>query len=121
MGKEKSTLEIEVDGETVILTPKRKLGELEFQDSKESIEAVNQLVDETDARYVLIDFHKIDYVSSSALGSFIQTWKKLERKGGQLVLCSVPEHITKLLKLTTLDKKWPSYPSREEALAAVGK
>lgn len=51
---------------------------------------------------VVLDFSATDYMDSSGLGFLVSMRKKMEAKGGTLVLRQVPQVVRQLLTLTRL-------------------
>jgi anti-sigma B factor antagonist len=76
-----------------------------------------RLVEEEDRRQVILDFERVQYVSSQAIGIIIQMNKKLKAlKHSMLVLCSVPPKIMEVLKILRLDKLLTISPTQHEAV-----
>ena len=75
------------------------------------------LVDAEDNRRVIIDFEKVQYLSSQAIGIVITMHKKLNSlKNSKLVLCAVNPKLMELIKITRLDRILTIKPSQKEAL-----
>lgn len=78
-----------------------------------------RLVDEQNARQVLLDFTRVKYLSSQAIGIILTLNKKLSQfKGATLTLCGVGQTLLQLLKITRLDKILKVVPTQAEALKA---
>jgi anti-anti-sigma factor len=58
-----------------------------------------QLFIDNGIRNVILDLSKLNYLSSTGIGSIITFYKSLEEVGGQLVICNIPEKIKELFKL----------------------
>jgi len=52
----------------------------------------------------VLDFDRLEYISSAGLGILILTQKRLHREGGGLTLANVNPHITNVLRLAGLDR-----------------
>src|SRR5438094_5666376 len=64
-----------------------------------------RLVDAEDRRRIILDFEKVQYLSSQAIGIVMAMRKKLAAlKHSRLILCSVNATLQQLLKITGLDK-----------------
>jgi anti-sigma B factor antagonist len=75
------------------------------------------LVDAEDNRRVIMDFEKVQYLSSQAIGIVITMHKKLSSlKNSKLVLCAVNPKLMELIKITRLDRILTIKPSQKEAL-----
>lgn len=76
-----------------------------------------RLVDEEDRRKIVLDFEKVEYLSSQAIGIVMTLYKKLSAlKNGKLVLCSVGPKLTELLRITRLDRVLAVKPTQREAV-----
>ena len=79
---------------------------------------LNALVDEEDQRNVILDFERVQYLSSQAIGILLSMKKKIDALGkGKLVLCGIGPKLAELLKITRLDKIMIVKPTQREALA----
>lgn len=76
-----------------------------------------RLVDEEDRRYLILDFEKVKYLSSQAIGIVLTLHKKLSQlKNTSFVLCGVGPPLMQLLKITRLDRVLTVKPSQREAV-----
>ena len=112
-----SVLRVEQAGETVIITPLVNLGEMIFDTHKaEIIDTLRPLETDEAVRNVVLDFEEADYFGSSAVGIFVRLWRRLNARGGQLVVCNASEHELDILNTTNLDDVWPVCDDRQAAL-----
>jgi len=80
-------------------------------------EEMYRLVDEEDRRLLILDFEKVEYLSSQAIGIVLTLYKKLGNlKGSKLVLCGVSPKLMQLIKITRLDRVLIIKPSQHEAI-----
>ena len=76
-----------------------------------------RLVDEEDRRKLVLDFEKVQYLSSQAIGIILTLNKKLSGlKYNKLVLCGVGPKLMELLKITRLDRILTVKPTQAEAV-----
>ena len=76
-----------------------------------------KLVDEQDKRKIVLDFEKVQYLSSQAIGIILTMNKKLGTlPNSKLVLCGIGARLMELLKITRLDKLLTIKPSQREAI-----
>ncbi len=76
-----------------------------------------RLVDEEDHRYLVLDFERVKYLSSQAIGIVLTLNKKLSQlKNTSFVLCGVGPTLMQLLKITRLDRILTIKPSQREAV-----
>jgi anti-sigma B factor antagonist len=78
-----------------------------------------RLVDEEDRRKIVLDFEKVQYLSSQAIGIILTLHKKMAAlKHSRLVLCGVGPKLMELLKITRLDRILTIKPTQAEATKA---
>jgi anti-sigma B factor antagonist len=79
-----------------------------------------QLVDEQDKRLLILDFERVQYLSSQAIGILLTLNKKLSAlKHTSFVLCGVGDKLMELLKITRLDRVLKIKPSQKEAVKVL--
>ncbi len=111
--------DVELEGETVIVTPLENLGELAFQEIDAGAKEVLDFLNRTKARNVVVDMQWMDYCGSTALGFFLRLLKRVGGRNGRMAFCNVSEHDKEIFRVVHLGGLWPIYFSREEALQAV--
>ncbi|GIW75283.1 MAG: hypothetical protein KatS3mg104_0346 [Phycisphaerae bacterium] len=68
-------------------------------------QALYHLIDVEDRRTIILDFSRVQYISSQAIGIVLTMNKKLgSLKRGKFVLCGVGEKLMQLIKITRLDR-----------------
>jgi anti-sigma B factor antagonist len=83
-------------------------------------EHLYELVEQQDKRQIIMDFEKVQYLSSQAIGIVLNMNKKLGAlKNSRLVLCGVGPKLMELVKITRLDRVLTIKPSQKEALATI--
>ncbi|HEV2296698.1 MAG TPA: STAS domain-containing protein [Tepidisphaeraceae bacterium] len=79
-----------------------------------------RLVDQEDRRRLVLDFEKVQYLSSQAIGIVLTLNKKLAAlKGSKFVLCGVGPKLLELLKITRLDRILTVKPTQREAVKVL--
>jgi anti-sigma B factor antagonist len=112
----------EIGDATVIRFRTRVLDELTAQAmADELIRRVNQ----STPKKLLLNFQRVEYLSSPALGKLINLHKHITSKGGRFSFCNVPPHIFETFGLTKLDKFWriepcPPYPDEDDSDGNLG-
>ena len=69
---------------------------------------------ETKPKVVVIDFKDVTFMDSSGLGALVLSLKTVRMAGCKLLLCSLNEQVMMLLELTSMDKVFKIFESREE-------
>ena len=68
---------------------------------------------EAGADVVLIDFTDVTFMDSSGLGALVLALKPVRAAGSQLVVCSINEQIRILFELTSMDRVFEIFATRE--------
>lgn len=80
-------------------------------------QSLYRLVDAEDRRRIVLDFEKVQYLSSQAIGIVLTMNKKLNAlKNSKLVLCGIGPRLAELLKITRLDRLLTIKPTQKEAV-----
>lgn len=83
-------------------------------------EDLYDLVDRKARRKLILDFSKVQLLSSSALGVLITLRKKAEQIKGQVIICGLRKDLKKVFKITKLEKLFTFCDDEEQALARFG-
>lgn len=105
------------EGEVVIVAPHGKL------DTRTEAAFERKLKDLLDdhARFLVVDFGKVDYVSGGALRALLLTTRRLGPRGGRLILCRLSGVVHQAFTISGFDRVFVMVPSRAEAVeAAIG-
>jgi anti-anti-sigma factor len=111
--------EVEQAEDTLIVVPAPGLDELAQQRLEAGTGEVLEALRGSPARNILLDFGRTDAFGSAALGLLLRLGGAARRRAGHLAFCNVSAAEQEILRVTSLDRLWPVYPSRAEALAAV--
>ena len=76
---------------------------------------IRQLVDEKHNE-LLLDFSRVDYLSSAGMRVLLFFAKKLSQEKGSFALFSLSEEVKEVLKMAGLDKVLKIFSSEKEAL-----
>ena len=68
---------------------------------------------------VVVDFTNTTFIDSTTLGVLVGGVKRLRPNGGHLALVCSDRNITKIFEITGLDKVFPIYETRNEAVAKL--
>jgi anti-sigma B factor antagonist len=72
------------------------------------------------AKEVVVDFSDTTFIDSTTLGVLVGGVKRLRPNGGRLALVCSDRNITKIFEITGLNKVFPIYESRAEAVESIG-
>jgi len=68
---------------------------------------------------IVVDFSATTFIGSTLIELLIRTWRRLDQRGGDMVLCGLTPFCAEVLHVTQLDTLWRSFPTRDEAAEAV--
>lgn len=74
------------------------------------------LVDDQGKKKIVLNFGRVEYLSSAALGKLITLNKKVNQAGGRLALCSIAPTIYEVFEITGLKRVFNIYKEEQEAL-----
>jgi anti-anti-sigma factor len=80
-------------------------------------QSLYRLIEEEDRRRIILDFEKVQYLSSQAIGIIMAMRKKLAAvANSKFILVGVGERLMQLIKIVGLDKALTIKPSQKEAI-----
>jgi anti-sigma B factor antagonist len=82
-------------------------------------DAVRQLVRQDRVKLV-VNFHDVPYIDSTALGEVVRAYTSVTRKGGGLKLLNVTARVQELLVVTRLLSIFDLFDAEAEALKSFG-
>lgn len=69
---------------------------------------------------IVLDFIKVDYLSSAGMRLLLSMTKKFKSHEGHLALCSIHENVMEIIRMAGFERILSIYPLEKEAIAAVG-
>jgi anti-sigma B factor antagonist len=78
-------------------------------------EAMFHLVEGEDVRALVLDFSRVELVSSSMLAKLYRLQQTLQAAGGRLVLCCLRPQVAQMFEATDLAKLFQLLPTEAEA------
>ena len=94
-------------------------GEVDLYTAPEFKERLLEVVGQG-GKDVVVDFTNTTFIDSTTLGVLVGGVKRLRPNGGQLTLVCSDRNITKIFEITGLDKVFPIYSTRDEAVERLG-
>jgi anti-sigma B factor antagonist len=68
---------------------------------------------------LILDLTQTRRIGSRFIELLVRAWKRVKQRGGQMVLCGLHPYCIEVLQVTHLDTLWPTYPTQDEAAAAL--
>jgi len=86
---------------------------------KEVGDTLSGMINSRENPLIVLDFARVDYLSSAALGMLINVNNRLRQKQGQLRLCFIRPQILEVFVITKLNKLFKIMTTREEAIESI--
>lgn len=101
---------------------------VDFQEARlleaEQIEAIGRqlyrLVDEMDVKKIILDFAKVQFLASAAIGVLMNLHKKSTAIKGTFIICGMRKDLMKVFEIMRLTKVFRFAANEDEALAQLG-
>ena len=90
-------------------------GNLDTNTSVDAQDHINGLIDDGAAKLV-VDFEKVDFVSSAGLRVLLATAKKLGGVGGSLRICGLNEAVNEVFEISGFSTILDVFPTRDDAM-----
>jgi len=68
------------------------------------------------SKHLIVDFEKVDYISSAGLRVILKATKDLKRVEGKIVLCAMQDYVREVFEISGFDALLPIVPKIEDAL-----
>jgi anti-anti-sigma factor len=89
----------------------------------DSVTQLKRTIDErisSGANWIIIDLAEVPLMDSSALGTIIAAFLRLQEKNGKLALLNAQKNILDVLAITKLDSLFEVYHDMQTALESIG-
>lgn len=77
---------------------------------------LKMLVEQSGHQRILLNFSKVEYLSSAALGKLVVLRKAIDGVKGKLALSNIDDSIFEAFKITGFDRIFKIFPDEQEAL-----
>ena len=116
--KNTEILDIKKDNDVLIIFFKQPsisgIGEME-----KIAETLQDLIQNHQARKMVIDFSSVCFFSSQMLGLLVNIWRHMKNIDGFLLISGLNPQLTRAFSITHLDKLFDFYNNLETAVAAL--
>jgi anti-sigma B factor antagonist len=90
------------------------IGEVE-----EISQALRGLVQGLDSCNMVVDFSGVSFFSSQMLGLLVDLWRRIKDKGGVLSISGIDPQLTRVFRITHLDKLFEFHENAEAAISSL--
>lgn len=91
-------------------------GELDVCGANEFRTYVDEALDMTEAKHILLDMQDVGFIDSSGVGAILGRYKRIAQNGGKLFVVNLEPHSKRIFELAGLLKVLTVYQSEEQAL-----
>ena len=114
----KAIIKIDVlDSVTVISFDSVSIGSIDEMEQI-SIEA-REYIEKNRPGKVVVDFNGVRFFSSQMLGLLVDIWRRLRENDGYVFISGINPQLSRVFKITNLDRIFEFYPDIESAVAAA--
>lgn len=92
-------------------------GRLDATTSPQLEDEINKLLDSEKVK-IMIDFSRIDYLSSAGMRLLLSMTKRLKNKRGRLSIFAIHEEVSEIINMAGFGSVLAIYPTEEEAIKA---
>jgi anti-anti-sigma factor len=107
----------EVQGVTLVRFTRRTILEPDLIDTIG--ERLQALVHEKQGRLLVLDFARVESLTSAMLGKLVTLYSAIGACGGRLVFCGVEPFLLQIFRICNLPPDIPIYPSETDAVKAL--
>jgi len=68
---------------------------------------------------VILDLSDVPYIDSTALGALVSAYVSRQKLGRRVVLSGASERVSKMLKITSVESLFLTFPTLEDAIGGL--
>lgn len=99
---------------TIVLFEAASLGS--GREFDQTCKELTDYVDHNKPEKLVVDFESVKFFSSQSLGMLLNIWKKMESYGGRMVISGIKPELSRVFRITNLDKLFEFEPDRKAAI-----
>ena len=82
-------------------------------------QALRDLIQDQGICNMVVDFSDVSFFSSQMLGLLVDIWRRIKDKGGALSISGINPQLTRVFRITHLDKLFDFHENAEAAVSAL--
>ncbi|MCE5184604.1 MAG: STAS domain-containing protein [Planctomycetaceae bacterium] len=86
---------------------------------EQTADKLRALISDARPRKLVMDFSQVRFFSSQTLGLLVDIWRRMKECGGALTISGIDPQLTRVFRITHLDKLFEFYDSAESAVASL--
>lgn len=99
----------------------RVLGDFDLVSANEIREKIDNSLEETRARNLLLDLSKITFMDSSGLGVVLGRYRQIKAHQGEMIVCGIKPGLKKIFEISGIMSLMPVCNTEKEALELLDK
>jgi anti-sigma B factor antagonist len=80
---------------------------------------LRELIKDQNICNMVVDFSTVSFFSSQMLGLLVDIWRRIKDKGGALLISGINPQLTRVFRITHLDKLFDFHENTEAAISAL--
>jgi len=110
-------IQLNIEGRVLIAS---LTGELDHHQAERLRPQIDSAYENSVCKHLVLDMSEISFMDSSGIGMIIGRYKNTEKRGGQLVLASMDERVSRLFEVSGLAKIVARAETVKDALDKLG-
>ena len=82
-------------------------------------EILRELIKDQNVCNMVVDFSMVSFFSSQMLGLLVDIWRRIKDKGGTLLISGINPQLTRVFRITHLDKLFDFHETTEAAVSSL--
>ena len=116
--REKQLLDVRTEGDILVI--RLDVASISAMTEVEQISfLVHQAVERHCPCHLIVDFSGVQFFSSQMLGLLVDVWRRVRDEGGTVTISGINPQLTRVFRITNLDKLFAFYGTTDEAIAAM--
>ena len=115
---DKDTVDIVTEGEVTVVSFNSVSISAVSGVEEVSVELRN-FIEANQPKRMVVDFGRVVFFSSQMLGLLVDMWRRLKEYGGVILISGINPQLSRVFKITNLDKIFEFAPDRESAVKAI--
>jgi len=94
-------------------------GELDHHHAEEIRKSLDELLEDSSIRHLILDLRNLNFMDSSGIGVFIGRYKTISKRGGQVCITNVNPQLARILDVSGLYRILKVYNTVEQAVDGI--
>jgi len=119
MGQSNSVFEMELVGDTLVVTPQGDASGFRYNEIHNETNTVLTELGRPRVKNLVVDLDYLQVGGSIVISSIIKMARKINTKKGGAAFCNASENMKKVIESMNLTRLWPCFNSQNEAIRSL--